>query len=228
MLRQALGQTASSGTASEPAGTTEDAARLLDRLGHRFKNTLVLIQATAWQTALGAVDVQDFLKLFDGRLRAIAAASDVLARNGWGSFPLGELVRAVLEEHEETTRSRIRIEIGDLPPLLPEAAQNLALALHELTTNALEHGALSVPGGSVRLESRIEGEELVVVWREADGPRVVPPTRQGFGLVLLDRVVARRYAGRAIMDWERSGLICTLRIPGSRILDRPAGRPATS
>jgi two-component sensor histidine kinase len=197
-----------------------------EKLGHRFKNTLVLIQATAWQTGLGAVDVPDFLKLFDGRLRAIGAACDVLTRSGWGSFPLADLVQAVLADHDQAARERVKIAIAaGLPPLLPDAAHNLALAFHELIVNAVEHGALSTPAGTVELDARLEGGELVLTWQERGGPPVAPPMTQGFGTALLDRVVARRYAGRAELDWQPAGLVCTLRMPAARILDQTA-RPA--
>lgn len=224
-LRRQLGEAAPQQGVPDPATPDEGDAAQPQKLGHRFKNTLVLIQATAWQTGLGAEDVPEFLKLFDSRLRAIAAACDVLTRSGWGSFSLEDLVQAVLEEQDQPMRERIRLEIAGLPPLLADAANNLALALHELIANAAQHGALSTPGGSVRLEARVEGGDLALVWQEAGGPPVAPPARQGFGTALLDRVVARRYAGQAHLDWAATGLVCTLRMPAARILDQAARPP---
>jgi two-component sensor histidine kinase len=215
---------ARAGAESAARDVERPAASLLDRLGHRFKNTLVLIQATAWQTGQAAPDVPTFLELFDGRLRAIAASSDVLAASGWRSFPLAALARAVLAEHDEPVRSRVRIAAEDLPPLLPDAAHNLALALHELTMNAVEHGALSAPGGSATLSARLDGGDLVLVWRETGGPEVTVPRHRGFGTALLERVVARRYAGQATFDWRPEGLVCTLRLPVSRLVE-PAAPP---
>jgi PAS domain S-box-containing protein len=186
------------------------------RLNHRFKNTLVLIQATAWQTGLRAADVTGFLEAFDGRLRVIAAAHDLLSAAGERAVSLDEVVRAMLAEHEECLTSRIRLEIADLM-LTSTVVLHLALVLHELLMNALRHGALSVPAGTVTLECRAAGGELVLAWREAGSPPVATPAALGFGITLLERVVARRYGGRAEFDWAPGGLVCRLHLPLPRI-----------
>jgi PAS domain S-box-containing protein len=186
------------------------------KLNHRFKNTLVLIQATAWQTGLRAADVTGFLEAFDGRLRAIAAAHDLLSAAGEHAVSLANVVRVMLAEHDERLTSRIQVEVADLM-LTSTVVLHLALVLHELMLNALRHGALSVPAGAVTLEGRATGGELVLAWRETGGPPATAPATQGFGITLLERVVARRYGGRAELDWAPDGLACRLRLPLPRI-----------
>jgi two-component sensor histidine kinase len=109
--------------------------------------------------------------------------------------------------------------------LNPAAAQDLVLALHELATNAAKHGALSAPEGSVTLEGRVEGGELVLTWGEAGGPPAAPPTRRGFGTTLLEQAVAHQNKGRVGFDWRPEGLACTLVLPLAQVADRAAASP---
>jgi two-component sensor histidine kinase len=170
----------------------------------------------AWQTGQRATDVTGFLEQFDGRLRAIAVAQDVMARSGRQGASLAALVKAVLAEQDERLTRRIEVEVEDLH-LNATMLQHLALVLHELTQNAARHGALSAPGGSATLTSEIRDETLVLTWREGGGPTIATPTAPGFGSMLLERVVARRYGGRATFDWRPAGLVCTLSLPVAKI-----------
>jgi two-component sensor histidine kinase len=173
------------------------------------------VLAIAKQTGGGAADLAGFLEGFEGRLLALAAAHDLLSESGWLGTPLAALARVALAPHEDGGEGRVRVEVAEgVPPLTPAAAQSLAMALHELATNAARHGALSAPGGSVKLEGRVEGGDLVVAWREAGGPRVAaPPRRRGFGTELLERVLAHQHGARTAFEWRPEGLACTVRLP---------------
>ena len=92
-------------------------------------------------------------------------------------------------------------------------ALNLALALHELATNALKYGALSVDGGLVAFDWSVEERTLVLRWRESGGPPVAPPSRRGFGVRLIEDGVTREVGGRAAIDYRPDGLVCELRLP---------------
>jgi PAS domain S-box-containing protein len=198
---------------SERKAAEERQVLLLRELSHRVKNTLALIQSMVRQTGARARSLGGFLEVLGGRLRALAAAHDLLSGNGWSSTSLRDLSRAALAAHED----RVRIEVDDLP-LKPAAAQDLVLALHELSTNAAKYGALSGTG-AVRLESRVADDHLVLTWRETGGPPVAPPADRGFGSVLLERIVSYQHQGRVEADWRPEGLVCTLRLPLAKIAD---------
>ena len=146
---------------------------------------------------------------FEGRIEALAAAHELLTESGWRNTSLTALLEAALAAHDER---RIRVEVGDLP-LPPDTAQDLVLIVHELATNAAKHGALSVPGGTVTVDGRASDEGLLLCWREAGGPPVVPPAERGFGTTLLEQVVAHRHGGSVDLDWRPNGLLCTIRLP---------------
>ena len=127
--------------------------------------------------SLGAASVAAFVETFGGRLRALAAAHDLLVSAGWGGTALGELIRRSLTPHGFPGRIVVEVEADGL--LLPALAQDLALTLHELGTNAIKHGALRVPAGRVLVRAQVEpgrdGAELRLVWREEGGPRGPAP-----------------------------------------------------
>jgi two-component sensor histidine kinase len=186
---------------------------LLHELAHRVKNSLAVVLAIAKRTGDRSADLAGFLEDFEGRLLALAAAHDLVSENGWLGTPLAGVVGAALAPHDGGD-GRVAVELGADVPLNPAAAQGLAMALHELATNAAKHGALSAPGGSATLEARIEGGELVLSWREAGGPRVAgPPRRRGFGTELLERVLAHQHGARTAFEWRPGGLACTVRLP---------------
>jgi two-component sensor histidine kinase len=198
---------------SERKAAEERQVLLLRELSHRVKNTLALIQSMVRQTGARARSLGGFLEVLGGRLRALAAAHDLLSGNGWSSTSLRDLSRAALAAHED----RVRIEVDDLP-LKPAAAQDLVLALHELSTNAAKYGALSGTG-AVRLESRVADDHLVLTWRETGGPPVAPPADRGFGSVLLERIVSYQHQGRVEVEWRPDGLVCVLCLPLAKVVD---------
>lgn len=187
---------------------------LLRELAHRVKNSLALILSMARQTSLRAEDLDGFLSVFEGRLRALALAHDLLTDSGWTALPLRALARTTLAPHDPGG-DRLKVQVADTP-LHPALAQDLVLALHELATNATKHGALSSPQGEVVLESREAGSRLVLTWAERGGPKAAPPARRGFGTTLLERVVAHQHQGEVTLDWQPEGLVCTMRLPRAK------------
>jgi PAS domain S-box-containing protein len=187
---------------------------LIDELNHRVENTLTLIQGMARQT-VGAVSVAAFVETFGGRLRALAAAHDLLVSGGWGGTALGELIRCSLAPHGFPGRIAVEVEQDVL--LLPALAQDLALTLHELGTNAIKHGALSVPAGRVLVRAQVEpdreGAELRLLWAEQGGPPVQRPQRSGFGTTLVTRILVHGRGGSVALDWRPQGLECRIVVP---------------
>lgn len=186
---------------------------MVDELNHRVKNTLATVQSIASQTLRGAdAGLRDAL---DDRLLALAAAHDVLTREGWAGAGLDEVAADVLAPYGGADGGRLRVS-GPPIRLTPRAAVGLSMGLHELTTNALKHGALRGEGGHVDLRWEIvPGIEprFRLVWAERGGPPVVAPTRRGFGTRLVETILPRDLSGTATLDFAPEGLACTIEAP---------------
>jgi two-component sensor histidine kinase/CHASE3 domain sensor protein len=187
---------------------------LLREITHRSKNLLAVIQAIMRQTASHALSVGDFTKRFSARLDALAGSLDLLVQEDWRGVTLADLVRSQLAHHADAGASQIELEGGKLQ-LPPDAAQNIGMALHELATNAAKYGALSVPEGRVRVswqsEMHANGQEFCrLSWEECNGPPVTPPSRRGFGQVVIERTVARAVGGKVTLSYPPEGVRWTL------------------
>ncbi|HEX8571673.1 MAG TPA: PAS domain S-box protein [Allosphingosinicella sp.] len=179
---------------------------MVDELNHRVKNTLAIVQGLAQQSFRGGGVSEEVRSSFEGRLAALAAAHDLLTRRSWEGAELGELVVAVVAAHRS---DRVAI---DGPPLelSPKLAVTLALALHELCTNAVKYGALSVPGGRVSIAWECKPDRLALRWRESGGPPVAEPRRRGFGTRMIERALASETGGRARLEFRRAGVVCEI------------------
>jgi len=196
----------------------EERERLLVReLDHRTKNILAVVQALV---RLGArADASPaagaFARVVEGRVAALARAHARLAAGRWEGLDLGELVRGELAPHAGGDRARAE---GPALRLSPDGAQALAMAAHELVTNAAKYGALSHPRGRVDVAWSQDGGEVVVRWRETDGPPVAPPASEGFGSQLIRTTVEVQMGGRFAPDWHPDGFSCTIRLPAAAVL----------
>ena len=198
---------------------------LMREMAHRSKNILAVTQAIARQSLVQADSLEDFGQRFSARLQSLAESHDLLTQVEWAGTPLDDLVRSQLGHYLDGT-SQIAIEGPDLC-LGPVAVPYLGLALHELSTNAAKHGALSVPEGRVTIRWGIagdveRGERLWLRWAETDGPPVVPPTRRGFGTDITRRLVARALRGTVTFEFAATGVIWHLDAPAANLVDPPA------
>jgi PAS domain S-box-containing protein len=182
---------------------------------HRAKNLLALVQAAVQLTH--ADIVKDFKAAIEGRLQALSNAHSLIAQSRWTGADLHSLVMEELAPYRAAETSRADIS-GPALVLEPKSAQTIAIVLHELTTNAVKYGALSVPSGRLRVEWSLGETQLVIRWSEADGPPVKPPSREGFGTRVIGRVV-HDLEGKFQFHWNHDGLACEIIIP----LDRLAG-----
>jgi PAS domain S-box-containing protein len=190
----------------------EDRQRLLSaEVDHRAKNLLAMIQAMILLTKGDARSVDDFTKTIIGRLHALGRAHDLLARDRWTGASLRDIIA---NEAHAFGADGVRLGVvGEDVYLPPRAAQTLSLALHELTTNAAKHGALSVPQGRVEIRSTVDGPELQLIWTETGGPEVKSPCSRGFGTVIVERSIAHELGGKVEVQYAPSGLRCEIRIP---------------
>jgi two-component sensor histidine kinase len=154
-------------------------------MNHRVKNTLAAVQAIALQTVRGARDLASFAAAFQARLIALARAHDLLTQKNWRGAALGDVARAALRAASGGDEARVDLRACASNTLLPPSqALTLAMALHELDTNALKHGALSAPDGRVVVTCEAEPDEGAgrVEWVERGGPPLAgPPARRGCG-----------------------------------------------
>jgi PAS domain S-box-containing protein len=175
-------------------------------LAHRIKNSMAVTQSIARQTLRGAPT--SFAEDFSARLQAMAAANDLLVEQAW-SANLKDLAKRQLAAVQE----RVTLAGPDVT-LSPTLATSLGLALHELLTNAIKYGALSVPQGRVELRWELTGDDgerrALLTWRERDGPPVTPPEHEGFGSTLIERSLPGATVERR---FEREGLVCTIDLP---------------
>lgn len=191
----------------------EAATRELD---HRMRNLLSVVHSLISISAASALTVAEFRESLTARLAALAATQSALRFGEPQHTTLRELLLAELTQYQTADGARVEIE-GSLVSVGPKAAQLLALAIHELATNASKYGALSTPGGRVVVTSAFEGEgdmgPLVIRWREDGGPPVAPPQRRGFGTRLIEQVVAKALRADVTLEYPSEGVICRMAVP---------------
>ena len=155
---------------------------LAEELGHRMKNSMALVQAIASQTLRGVTE-RDAVQAFTQRVQALSRAHDVLLQQSWASADLADVVTGTISAQADL--ARIAVSGPDIN-LDPKAALSLSLLLHELATNAVKYGSLSVPGGIVEVNWRKQDGTLAMAWIEKGGPPAKPPERTGLGSRLID------------------------------------------
>ena len=194
---------------------------LMRELTHRSKNLLAVIQAMARQTLSHLTTPEDFVERFSERLSGLAGSHDLLSSDDWSGASLVQLIRSQLQHYCDLFESRILLEGPDLF-LRPEAAQNIGIALHELSTNAAKFGALSVPEGTVTVRwsfsTNEQGERrLNLSWEERGGPPVAAPDHKGFGHMVMDRITGAALGGRSTVQFAPDGVTWRLDVPASGV-----------
>ncbi|MFH5926105.1 sensor histidine kinase [Roseomonas xinghualingensis] len=213
---------------------SEARVRLLaQEVDHRAKNALAVVMATLRLTPKN--DAAAYAKAVEGRISALARVQTLLSEDRWRGASLHALLKAELAPFvgEGGSEPGPRAALNGPPVLLPPiAAQPIAMAVHELATNALKHGALSTPGGCVTVSWRLTETEhvpkgaprgaLVLRWAETDGPKLVnPPTRRGFGTRVLEAIVRGQLGGSISFSWPDTGLVCEIELPLALLAKTP-------
>jgi two-component sensor histidine kinase len=203
---------------------------LLLELAHRSKNLLAVVQSLANQSGKNAVSVEEFKRRFFGRLHSLSRAHEILSDYNWRGAGLRELIRSQVLMYAGDAVERISYE-GPPVYLRPNAAQHVGLALHELTTNALKHGALKGAEGEVEiswgLSEPADSDDppgLTLEWVESqDKPVDLPPVRN-FGRVLLETVVPAAVTGQSCLEMGPDGILYRLEIRSDELVDRPVAQ----
>jgi two-component sensor histidine kinase len=189
--------------------------RLTAELDHRAKNLLAVIQAMVRLSARHGNASDAFLEAFQDRIRALALTHSVLSEGRWRGASLRQIVSA--EMNAFATEGRLIVEGDEDVVLQAKPAQDLTMALHELATNAVKYGALSVVQGRVEIRWRRNAEGgLTLDWRERDGPPVSPPSRSGFGRMVIGNAAGAR--GSVEHRFEPAGVQCRIELPASALV----------
>jgi len=194
----------------------EERMRLLAReVDHRANNLLAVVQSVV---QLSKAATPEALKaVLSGRITALGRAHQLLSEARWEGADLRRLVEEELLAFSLGEAARVSIR-GEDVALPPAAAQALAMALHELATNAVKYGALSSPLGRVVVSwARQSRGPLTIQWVESGGPVVAPPTRRGLGATMLARALGGPLKGETRFDWRPEGLVCELELPGQTV-----------
>lgn len=195
---------------------------LVNELNHRVKNTLAIVQSIAWQSFRSGGMALPAREAFEGRISALASAHDVLTRRDWAAGSIAQMVSGAVAPYDPGG-GRLTT-CGPEVNLEAKTAVALALAMHELATNAVKHGALSTADGHVDVRWTTEAGRLRLVWRESGGPPVAPPVRPGFGTRLLERGLAEELHGCVRLEFLPGGLVCTVDAPLESAVGSPTGQ----
>ena len=213
-LRRAVAERDEALAASRRA--EQQQALLVRELHHRVRNTLAMVQALLGATARTTGTIREFYRSFSARIGSLAKTQTLLTEDYWQTAPLRELVLKELRPFEEHGNRRFVLE-GPSVELSADLAVPIGMALHELTTNAALHGALSLPAGRVEVTwdlKTVEGVRKVHIdWRESGGPPVRTPEREGFGSTLLRTVVPMQTKAEVEVTFHPEGLRCRIEAP---------------
>ena len=180
---------------------------LVGELNHRVKTTLSIVQSLAHQTFRGSASPKEAIAAFESRLQALAAAHGLLTQQRWEAAPIPQVVQTALTPFCDATRCRVEgpdLKVG------PQTAVSLALAVHELATNAAKYGALATEAGTIDVNWTADDGGFNFLWRENGGPPVQPPKGEGFGMRLIKRGLASEFRGTAQVEFDPAGVICRL------------------
>ena len=189
---------------------------MVRELHHRVKNTLATVQAVLNATMRSSLNIKEFGRALTGRIASLAKTHALITEDQAQAVSFLELLRTALQAYDNGRQNRLTLQ--GPPLLLPsELAVPIGMALHELTTNAITHGALAEPEGRIEVTWTVEnepaGRRFRWQWNEHDGPPVPLPTREGFGSKLLNRVLTAQIGAEVDIAFEPDGLRVTVDVP---------------
>ena len=183
---------------------------LAEEVDHRARNVVAVVQSIMRLTRADTID--GYIGALDGRIGALSNAHRLLASSRWEGADLNRLVDEEFAPYRAGGKERVSVR-GPVVVLPPATAQTIALALHELATNAAKYGALSREAGHVGLTWCLSDGRLELSWKESNGPQIVPPSRRGYGSRAIVAGIERQLGGIVKFDWQPNGLSCTLSVP---------------
>lgn len=200
----------------------EGSELLAGEMSHRVKNLLAIAAGLTELTSRSAVSIEDMTRELMQRLTSLGRAHDLVrplpGHQGTAAL-LGDLLAILVSPYEDSGAfsGRIRVAVPRMG-VGESAATTLAMVVHELATNSVKHGALSVPAGTLDISGRTEDDDLYLIWAESGGPAIDRrPEMQGFGSKMILRSIQSQFGGALDYEWNQSGLVATLRMRQSRM-----------
>ena len=179
---------------------------------HRVRNILTKVSAIVRRTARNSRTVEEFVDDFEPRISAMARAHKLLVHGGWETLGLADLLDGELRPYASRSEGQIGL-VGPNVTLSSRVAQALGMAVHELATNALKYGALSVPAGRLAVTWQVTAGALRLNWTETGLTGLVIPQSNGFGSTIIDRILPAETAGSVTRRFAPTGLVCTIEVP---------------
>jgi PAS domain S-box-containing protein len=199
-----------------PARSEQQQSLLIRELHHRVRNTLATVQGVMNTTAKSSATIEEFQEAFAGRIASLAKTHSVMTEEMKQSVSFLQLLNQELSPHCDGKGHRIRLT-GPAVDLPSQIAVPISMAIHELTTNAAKYGALAIEEGRIEIEWSLidleSGPALVCEWKEFDGPAVTPPSREGFGTMLLERVLAQQIKAQVNAAYDPEGFRLRMIVP---------------
>lgn len=195
---------------------------LAGEMSHRVKNLLAIATGLTQITARSAKSVQEMAEDLTQRLIALGRAHDLvrpLPDNQGDAALLGDLLSILLAPYDETSAfaGRIRVAVARVG-IGERATTALAMVMHELATNSVKYGSLSCHTGFLDVTSKMDGDDMSLIWAETGGPTIPSaPLQKGFGSTLAMRSVSGSLGGELSYDWQTTGLVVTIRVRLARL-----------
>ena len=206
-----VGMTGVNTDVTEQRDAEQQSRYLMGELNHRTKNLIAVVMAIARATAR-STEPEAFLDVFASRLSGLASSNDLLVARDWMAVSLGDLVAGQFRTISMEGDERIAFGGCDIS-VCPQHAQTLGMALHELATNSLKHGALAEPNGRLSVTwHALDGDHWRIEWREGLTRPVVPPERKGFGHLVMVDMVERAIHGTVNLRFEPQGVVWSLEV----------------
>jgi light-regulated signal transduction histidine kinase (bacteriophytochrome) len=199
---------------------------LIHELNHRVRNILGLINSIVGQTATSVESVDEFKSILSGRIQALALAQNKLTEENWSYTSFNAILETEIDAFV-SDRSRIKLN-GPEVSLSPKAFTVITLVTHELITNAMKHGALATSAGTIELSWNItDGGDLSIEWKETGVTLNEPPTRRGFGTLIIERAIPFDLNGTSRTQFAPHGLIANLTLPSNHLQYEDGGLEKT-
>ena len=188
---------------------------LIAELDHRVKNLLARVAVISTYTRQGSNSMDQFVEVLDRRIQSMANAHSLLSQSRWNGVNLADLVHNQLAPYSTIANTMIG---GPDVTLAPAATQAVAMALHELVTNAVKYGSLSSPNGHVSVNWDRETNEktqarVKIEWRETGGPQVSSPPKLGYGTSLIRELIPHELGGSVDLNFSSDGVYCKIDVP---------------